>query len=82
MDYIDALGLCKRGKYAAADELILEALNKQVPKKPIVDFDNFKGLADYYCPVCHKVIADFIGRNYVKLPTCYCGQKIDWSEVE
>ena len=61
-------------------ELAIEALEKQIPKKPDVYSD---GYADGYevweehCPNCEY---DFDGHNPSYCPRC--GQAIDWSEEE
>lgn len=49
-------------------EMAIEALEKQIPKKPI---DEYHRIA--YCPACGELIVD----TYC-CPEC--GQKIDWSE--
>ena len=64
-----------------ACKMAIEALKKQIPKKPkeIVTDDN-----EYICtlcPVCNEIVDDD-GRGY-KQPYCMeCGQAIDWSEEE
>lgn len=59
--------------YEDADNII-EALEKQIPKKP----KQFKENTDYYiCPSCGTLLVHECG--------CHnndCNQKIDWSEVE
>lgn len=50
--------------------VIREALEKQIPMKPI------KAEYDYNCPICGYEY--LINQNYCQ----YCGQKLDWSEVE
>lgn len=52
-----------------AIDMAIEALEKQIPMKPI-----FKEL-DYYCPTCGKYVEQ--GRRCAKIA---CGQAIDWSE--
>lgn len=65
-------------------KLIREALEKQIPKKPYFgEALGFKGFNGYLCPIC---------RNWLLYPDeipnsrdsfcSFCGQKIDWSEVE
>lgn len=47
----------------------IEALEKQIPKKPI----NISW-THYHCPICKKSVnSNYCGN---------CGQAIDWSEVE
>ena len=56
---------------------IMEALEKQIPKKPIdktLEYDGYYGR----CPDCNRVIYDYKDRN-----RCYnCGQSLDWSDKE
>lgn len=65
-------------------ELIIEALEKQIPKKPYLgEAWGYKSFVGYLCPIC---------RNWLLYPDeipnsrdsfcSFCGQKIDWSEVE
>ena len=64
--------------------LAIEALEKQIPKKPAHDF---RGLYDF-CSACYKNarhIMVSIPENTpkIKYNFCpYCGQAIDWTEVE
>lgn len=56
---------------------ILEALNKQIPKKPIHD-----RLADRACPACYEYIPfDALNDRLCDEPNfCkHCGQALDWS---
>lgn len=53
-------------------KMICEALDKQIPKKPI---KNYAMVNLYYCPTCG---AWFTGRS--KTHHCVCGQTFDWSE--
>ena len=57
----------------------IEALEKQIPKKPIKSENQVVRYVDtYYCPICELGIT---GTNIAKW--CYhCGQKIDWSDVD
>ena len=64
-------------------EMAIAALKKQIPKKPDLEGD---GYADgqlvydtWICPNCEKRYEV----DYEEYDHCpYCGQKIDWSEVE
>lgn len=69
--------------YSVAFETAIEALEKQIPKKPYFgEAVGFKGFFGYLCPIC---------RNWLLYPDeipnlrdsfcSFCGQKIDWSEV-
>lgn len=51
-------------------DMAIEALEKQLPKKPIEKGIHF---VYYKCPNCNKILP--IDKNY-----CDCGQKLDWSE--
>ena len=55
----------------------IEALEKQIPKKPIKSENQVvRYVNTYYCPTCELGIT---GTNIAKW--CYhCGQKIDWSD--
>ena len=55
--------------------MVTEALEKQIPKKPI----NYDSVPHSRCPVCNnsvKVFEDAHEYHYC----LYCGQAIDWSE--
>ena len=63
-------------------KLAINALEKQIPKKPIIKHINTSEEAteiEYTCSVC--------GTNFVELTPCmewcpYCGNKIYWSDEE
>lgn len=63
-------------KCSDMEDRILEALEKQIPKKPKVSHLGFD-----ICPMCksHEVRSTY-GSRQDYCP--YCGQRIDWSEVE
>lgn len=55
------------------------ALNKQIPKKPILDTISPSVIKWWRCPVCNKIIIDCIAGK----PQKYCddcGQALDWSD--
>ena len=58
-------------------EVILNALEKQIPKKPIFkDNDGIRYTDSYRCPTCGGAFSGTGIANY-----CYhCGQVIDWSD--
>ena len=68
--------------YEEALEIGIQALEKQIPKKPMIKHINTSEDAteiEYTCPVC--------GTNFVELTPCrewcpYCGNKIYWSDEE
>ena len=68
------LGLISNDTEQEAYEMAINALEKQIPKKPINKQKgyNYK-LGD--CPVCsHKDV--MVGQNFC----CKCGVALDWSE--
>ena len=60
-------------------DMAIQALEKQIPKKPIKSENQVvRYVNTYYCPICNLGIA---GTNIAKW--CYhCGQKLDWSDEE
>ena len=61
-------------------KLIREALEKQIPKKPVVVgeeyiFERDEWEKDYECPFCGNPYADDL------FCSC-CDQKLDWSDTE
>jgi len=62
-----------------AMEVAIQALEKQVPKKPI-DIHNRVPLIVIYCPECEQGLTDEYGGRYEYCPDC--GQAIDWSVEE
>ena len=66
------------GRMCEKVNLALEALEKQIPKKPIIREaeDSFGYVKHILCPNCEK--ADF---GYERPCFCrLCGQAIDWSD--
>lgn len=61
--------------------LAVEALKKQIPKKPVLE--NTKGIVGidmWHCPVCKDEIISDWNRDIAN-PYCHhCGQEIDWSD--
>ena len=62
------------------NKIVREALEKQIPKKPILE--NTKGIVGinmWHCPVCkNEIISDWnkdIANHYCH----HCGQALDWS---
>lgn len=63
--------------YAIAIDTAIEALEKQIPKKPISlgeDIDRDVG----QCPNCKEIIDTYEDYKYCS----ECGQAIDWRDVE
>lgn len=65
--------------FAEALGIAIQALEKQIPKKPFKSENQVvRYVNTYYCPTCELGIT---GTNIAKW--CYhCGQKIDWSDVD
>ena len=60
------------GEHMTAIGIAIQALEKQIPKKPYKDNDN--GIYEKeYCPICHRSLFPYDHH-------CICGQKIDWSD--
>lgn len=63
--------LSRAGK--AAIDAAVEALEKQIPKKPDGGYDIFYGEDARFCPVCGDPRPDtYCGT---------CGQRLDWSDI-
>ena len=71
--------------YYKANEMAIQALEKQIPKKPIMK-QYFEDLEDEYlcCPTCGEILTDRIpADNKTFYFHCMnCGQKFDWSDEE
>lgn len=76
--------------YQAAFKTAIEALEKQIPKKPVIKTHKYIGSDDdfvnkYHCPVCNALMINedtngfYAGR---KQKHCDCGQALDWSDTE
>ena len=67
------------------NEIAIQALKKQIPKKPIMK-QYFENLEEEYlcCPTCGEILTDRIpGDNKTFYFHCMnCGQKLDWSDEE
>ena len=64
-------------EYYEAIELAIEALEKQIPKKPV----NYNSIPHSRCPICNnsvKVYEDAHEYHYC----LYCGQCLDWEGRE
>ena len=63
--------------YNSVKRKAIEALEKQIPKKPILDTIFPSGVEWYLCPTCNH--------NNIEKCDCYChncGQALDWSDTE
>ena len=57
-----------------AIDLAIEALDKQILKKPIEKYTDYDGTEAGLCPFCNEGVDE-------KMNFCsYCGQAIDWSD--
>ena len=72
-------------RVAKATRVAIQALEKQIPKKPIMK-QYFEDLEDEYlcCPTCGEILTDRIpDDNKTFYFHCMnCGQKFDWSDEE
>ena len=65
------------GEHIKSIEIAIQALEKQIPKKPHKNFEKFSGV---WCS-CGK----YFGKGYFVDKPIYCpncGQKLDWSDEE
>ena len=71
-------------KRAEALDVAIQALEKQIPKKPTpIDYEKYIDVIDnarllrgaYWCPNCKRVVKSGSFCND-------CGQKLDWSDEE
>lgn len=64
------------------EECAIYALEKQIPKKPILKEYGFFGPYPF-CSCCDNALINTRNDSWHKEKFCpNCGQKIDWSEVE
>lgn len=82
-DVIEFFKSCKSSVEACNEALGLavEALEKQVPQRPIFGYDEQD---DIYCPVCKFALGtvevhEYESTFYNYCP--YCSQKLDWSDT-
>ena len=70
-------------KRAEALDVAIQALEKQIAKKPIMK-QYFEDLEDEYlcCPTCGEILTDRIpaDNNTFYFHCMNCGQKFDWSD--
>ncbi len=86
IDYLlDPIG--KRDLHDEAIRMAVEALEKQIPKKPQKVEDRYcKSLYTAYCPICHWMLArgnyrtGYVDTIHKNCPECL--QRIDWTEGE
>ena len=72
-------------RVSKATRVAIQALEKQIPKKPIMK-QYFEDLEDEYlcCPTCGEILTDRIpaDNNTFYFHCMNCGQKFDWSDEE
>lgn len=69
-----------------ANEMAMQALEKQIPKKPRKT-DSYRGVLKkvyaYVCPTCGNVCLEKYMNERQNTMFCWdCGQKLDWSDEE
>lgn len=65
--------------YSEAIEVAIEALEKQIPKKPREAVQS----GFFWCPACSKAIKMRIEGSKINIRYCpFCGQALDWREME
>ena len=64
-------------KYILNEKAILNALEKQIPKKPYDIADEW-GDFSLSCPICKNPVI-FSSRKFNPPHCIMCGQKLDWS---
>ena len=74
---INSVSIYHIDKYTTyAIELAIEALDKQILKKPIEKYTDYDGTEAGLCPFCNEGVDE-------KMNFCsYCGQAIDWRDDE
>lgn len=84
MNYEKAIAILKNGANAKtyeeqveARKMGIEALEKQIPKKPII-----REWSPARCPSCKTILSEAADDGYYKhwttLKICECGQKLNW----
>lgn len=59
-------------KEIAVNKMAISALEKQVPKEPVVSNENYDEI-EYLCPVCNRLVGNM---NYC----LSCGQRLNWGK--
>ena len=77
---------CNIGEVNRHAKLLNEALEKQIPKKPIekaqTGFD-FEVAHSLVCPYCNAPIVNVWSKSEYNPRFChYCGQKLDWGDEQ
>ena len=74
------------GEHIKSIEMAIQALEKQIPKKPRKT-DSYRGVLKrvyaYVCPTCGNVCLEKYMNERQNTMFCWnCGQKLDWSDEE
>ena len=69
----DITGMEKARKDEEAIDTAISALEKQIPKKPRIDYNGV--IHKEHCPNCNRSL--FPNEHH-----CECGQRIDWKEIQ
>lgn len=71
----------REAKEREAIAMAIEALEKQIPRKPrYVQYDGNQEVGNYHCTTCERIIElEPIDHNE-KVFCLHCGQAIDWSD--
>lgn len=68
-----------------AVQVAVEAIEKQMPIKPIKDTANLTDFKTFHCPICNKNIVSRLDGEWIAgRPQKHCddcGQKLDWSDT-
>ena len=75
--------LAYTSEMAEFEKMAIEALEKQIPKKPVLEkTKGIVGIDMWHCPVCDgEIISDW--NRDIANPYCHlCGQRLNWSDIE
>ena len=62
--------------YTVAFETAVDALTKQIPAKPINNYEDER----FECPTCGLIVGTYY--DIEETHHCKCGQALDWEEIE
>lgn len=78
-----------KGDVQEALKMGVDALDKQMPKKPLIIKCNSRTIP--YCPICTNLLVKYadedyrevFGEDWIHMNYCdCCGQRIDWNKVK
>ena len=72
----DKFQRCTSSEFDDAIYVAIEALEKQIPKKPVDNPEN----GWFECPNCGLIVWVYYGSG--ETHHCECGQALDWEEIE